>query len=69
VSLDDRADDREADAGSATLARARGVDAIEALEDPVEVLGGDALAVATRRGVGTRAAGPTPEPSPPIIPP
>ena len=43
--LRDVAHDREAEAGSAGLAAARAVDAVEALEDPLEVARRDADAV------------------------
>ena len=42
VSLHNVLDDGEAEAGAAGLARARLVDAIKALEDALEMLGGDA---------------------------
>ena len=44
VSLDDRADDRQANAGSPAGTRSGGVDAIEAFKDAVEVLESDAFA-------------------------
>src|SRR5688572_27804175 len=42
---DEVADDREAQAGAALRARAAFVDAVEALEDPIEVFARDARAV------------------------
>jgi hypothetical protein len=49
VRLDNRPDDGEADAGAAAGPRACGVDAVEAFEDAVEVLGADPLAVVGAR--------------------
>ena len=42
VRLDEMSNDRQAEAGAAFVARAAGVDAIEALEDAADVLDGNA---------------------------
>ena len=45
VRPDEVAHDRQAEAGAAALARARGLYAVEAVEDPLALVGGDAAAV------------------------
>ena len=49
VGLDDVLDDGQAQAGAAQLAAAGPVDAVESLEDPRQVLAGDAAAAIGRR--------------------
>src|SRR5258708_37402109 len=45
VAVDHVLDDGEAEAGAAQLARARGVDAVEALGEPRQMVGGNAVAL------------------------
>src|SRR5437879_845837 len=45
VAVDDVLDDGEAQPGATQLARARGVDAVEALGEPRQMVGGDAVAL------------------------
>src|SRR5438876_7928627 len=54
--IDDMLHDGEAEAGAAKLARAGGVDPVEALREPRDVLGKDALAVVADRDL--RRGGP-----------
>ena len=45
MAVDDMLDDGEAEAGAAELARARGIDAIEALGEPRQMVGRNAVAL------------------------
>ena len=61
MAVDDVLDDGEAEAGAAQLARARGIDAIEALGEPRQMVGRNAVALvatatATRRAPASRRA-------------
>ena len=49
VLLDDRRADRQPEPGAALLAGVRGVDLVEAVEDPLQLVGRDAAAVVARR--------------------
>ena len=57
VALDDMLDDREAKPGAAERAAAAGIDAVETLGDPRDVLGRDALALVGDRQVQHRPFG------------
>ena len=58
MALDDVLDDRQAEPRAARIAAARGVDAIKALGQPRNVVGGDAVAMISHHEQGARSFAP-----------